>query len=242
MERENSLRHILHLAYDKNSAKQEERTDNSYDIDKFEDNVTNYYDKYYEILDGLYCFINMIKEPPEGAKKRWIDTKNLRLDVNEYTKCLILTLMTMNSNSPNTFIAKLRNKRFDDITESDKQEYLNAFIEELKEINPSCTFDFLYENFSAKLIENGEDPNNINLLSREFHDQMRALIDKIFIQHKFQTDIHNYIEIILDDISKNIKNVVEKVFPNSKTSIFLFPPNMESLVNLLTVLAQLNIK
>lgn len=34
MERENSLRHILHLAYDKNSAKQEERTDNSYDIDK----------------------------------------------------------------------------------------------------------------------------------------------------------------------------------------------------------------
>lgn len=226
MEREYSLRHVLHMAYDRNS-KEKNSSEFGYDFTNFDDVATNYYNKYYEIMDGLYCFVNDIDKPPEGSKPtRWIkDKKELKVDINAYTTCLILTLMTMKSNSSNTFISKLRNKRFDEITESDKQEYLEAYTDELKKIKLNYDDDFLQGEFGDYLLEKGENPNDKKALEKEIKHTISGLVDKVYSVNFYHTKLHNYIDTMLDSISSKIKSVLEYTFPNDKNLNVPFPIN-----------------
>lgn len=195
----NSLRSVFKTAYEANKPKREQRKNYDKDDDFYgEDEYKEDYDKFYEIVDGLYCIANNIKDPILCASNnRWIPKKDLKIEVNEVSKCIILALMKMDSKK-SSFISKIRNKKFDQITNEDKLMYLECVFHEIKNIDLPVPY-----------IANRDE----RMSDDEFRKSISDFIDDLTWDIKFDINLQKNKNNFVKNVSHEMEEALREIFP-----------------------------
>jgi hypothetical protein len=210
-----SLRSILKAAYDQNKL-----TSNETFFD-----YTEYYDKFYRVIDGLFCYINYIKPPKSRYenKKRWIEDKGLYdIKLNEVSKCIIVALMTMDR-STGSFFSKLINHDYGHITYKEKLDYLWAVKEQLNNIEIAACKEFLV--FNSKNFNESEDFDEADeaLLKNDFQGILMDTIDLLMKNLEFEVNRARTEDEIKRNITEVIESTLREFFPYGGTFALPFP-------------------
>ena len=185
-----------------------------------EEKNSNFNKKFYEIIDGLYCYKHNIKKPIATFKinrKKWTEPKPMiayNIKINEFTKCIIIALMTMPSSSQDSFISKVRNHRFSEITYKDKLDYILAVKEELKNIKLSQLDSLITDHFVEKFKNENLDATDKELLDKEFKKEISKALDSMMFEFQSDRDIITREDELKDTVVKKVDSVIRELFPN----------------------------
>lgn len=175
------------------------------------DSQKNYSNKLRKILTGLYYYINGI-----------IPNKNdLEIDANPITRSVVYVLMRMDSSHKVSFISKIRNKRFEQITIEEIEKYIDYVFNELYDIDLSVPEDF--KNMFDGLLTDDGKPFSEEAIADQYREHWHERLDEN--REEIIQDVlfkHNENETIAV-INENIKNAIGKFYPRSLIDNIPFP-------------------
>lgn len=108
------------------------------------DLYNNHKKKLKRIINGLYCLVNDSNDVDIETSLNILTD-----DLNIYTQCIIFAVMTMESTRNSSFISKLVQHQFSEITADDKRDYTNYVFSYLKEFFYNVPIDDSDEEFSV---------------------------------------------------------------------------------------------
>lgn len=205
-----SKRSILKEAY----IRKWKRKKHKKDLTEIEENdifndgtYNNTLDKINPLLSNLYFFIN-------GRKP----TKKERdFKINEITKSVILALMTMDSGKENTFISKLLNERYDEITAENKLDYLHCIYKELINVNFTPSQKYLHDYYGYMQLSKDTD------YAEMYKKHMQELLDKQFTEIEEDLLLEGYENKIMQEIDKMIKCAIGQFYIHNNAGGIVYP-------------------
>lgn len=158
------------------------------------DLYNNHKKKLKPIINGLYCLINDSDDVDIETSLNILTD-----DLNIYNQCIIFAVMTMKSSRNSSFISKLVQHQFSEITADDKRDYTNYVFSYLKEFFYNVPIDDSDEEFSV-------------------------LYDSAKYGDGFKVPIKERKELTLEELESLSKKVMERI---SKKQFFLFNNDSE---------------
>lgn len=160
-----------------------------------------------QLLEVLYCFVN-------GKKPSKTD---LKIDMNDFTKALIITMMSMEATKKDSFMYRLNHGNYCEITVEQKLDFLRRVYRQLLNLTQVPGEDYLKDYYNHLDL-----PEGTNLEELYYNDMLELLDEKLSaIADDFYID--EYIKIIEKEIAEIVKCGIEDVYPFNIFGGLLYP-------------------
>lgn len=158
-------------------------------------------------LENLYYFANG-KTPNKTERD---------IELNDFTKALIVTIMSMEGTKRDSFLYCVRHKQFKKITVEQKIDFLRRVYQQLIKLKKVPSEEYLKEYY--QYMELSENTNYEELYRSEM---MELLEEKLYtIVDDFQIEEH--VKTIENEVSAIINDVVETIYPYNLLGGLLYP-------------------
>lgn len=158
-------------------------------------------------LENLYYFANG-KTPNKTERD---------IELDDFTKALIVTIMSMEGTKRDSFVYCIRHRQFDKVTVEQKLDFLRRVYQQLIRLKEVPTEEYLKDYYQYRDLS--ENANYDELYRKDMiellDEKLYAIVDDLYIA--------DYVKIIENEVSGIINGVVETIYPYNLLGGLLYP-------------------